>query len=376
MAQEGIKPNKLKETITRGGYRFVILWAAGILLIYAVGGYLGVRTLLTYRAETEKFQQNWIGSATTDPNVRAAEIKMAPGAKPVDVLVGIYINSIGEISLKESSWTADFDIWFRWTGDEVGPGTTFEVVNGQIDQRDKKEAYVTGREHYERYRVKARLTKFFDSSRFPFSDQGLTIQVEDRTHEAERLRYVADEQGSGLTRSGVLQSLKITKSLMAVKLHSYGSRRGDPRYSPNTPDVHSRFIYAILVSPPGTALYIKMFQALFASVAVALIALFIKVIMIDCRFGLPVGGFFASVANNIFVGWLFPPGEGITLTAMVNAIGLVTIFLILVESTISLYILDTRGQDRLSRVLDKVSFVVLVLGYVVLNLILPLAARS
>jgi hypothetical protein len=61
---------------------------------------------------------------------------------------------------------------------------------------------------------------------------------------------------------------------------------------------------------------------------------------------------------------------------MVNAIGLATIFLILVESTVSLYILDTRGQDRLSRVLDRVSFVVMGFGYVVLNLILPLAARS
>jgi hypothetical protein len=375
MTQEGVNQNDLKNTITSRGFLFVILWAAGILLLYAVGGYLGVRTLLTYRAETEQFQQTWIGSATTEPNVRAPEIKMAPGAKPVDVLVGIYINSIGEVSLKESGWTADFDIWFRWTGDEVRPGNTFEVVNGQIDQRDKKEAYVTGREHYERYRVKARLTKFFDSSRFPFSDQGLTIQVEDSSHEAERLRYVADEQESGISRSGVHQSLKIAKSLMTVKLHSYGSRRGDPRFSPNTGDVHSQFIFAMLVSPPSTALYIKMFQALFASVAIALIALFIKAIMIDCRFGLPVGGFFASVANNIFVGWIFPPGEGITLTAMVNAIGLVTIFLILVESTISLYILDTRGQDRLSRVLDKVSFVVFLIGYAAVNLMLPLSAK-
>ena len=311
-----------------------------------------------------------------DPNVRAPEIKMAPGAKPVDVLVGIYINNIGEFSLRDSGWTVDFDIWFRWTGDDVRPGNTFEVVNGQIVQRDKKEAYVRGREHYERYRVKARLTKFFDASRFPMSDDALSIQVEDGTHEAERLRYVADEQESGISRLGVHQSLKITKSLMTVKMHSYESRRGDPRLSPDTGEVHSRFIFAMHFPAPGTVLYMKMFQALFASVAVALIALFIKSSMIDCRFGLPVGGFFASVANNIFVGGILPPGEGVTLTAMVNTIGLATIFLILVESTISLYISDTRGQDRLSRILDKASFVVLALGYVVLNLILPLAARS
>ena len=132
----------------------------------------------------------------------------------------------------------------------------------------------------------------------------------------------------------------------------------------------------MLVFPPSTALYIKMFQALFASVAVALIALFIKPSMIDCRFGLPVGGFFASVANNIFVGGILPPGEGVTLTAMVNTIGLATIFLILVQSTISLYIEDTMRQERLWIFFDRVSFVVFLIGYAAVNLMLPLAARS
>jgi hypothetical protein len=224
MTQEGMNQNDMKEMITRRGFLFVILSAAGVLLLYAIGGYLGVRQLQGYKGETEKYREALIEAATTEPDARAPEIKLGPEAKPVNVLVGMYINNIGEFSLRESAWTADFDIWFRWTGGEVRPGNNFEVVNGRIDQRDKKEAYVMGREHYERYRVKARLTKFFDASRFPFSDQGMTIQIEDSTHGAERLRYVADEQESGMNSSGVLQSLKITKSLMMVKLHSYGSR--------------------------------------------------------------------------------------------------------------------------------------------------------
>jgi hypothetical protein len=35
---------------------------------------------------------------------------------PVDVNVGIYINQIGEFSLKDNKYTADFDIWFCWKG--------------------------------------------------------------------------------------------------------------------------------------------------------------------------------------------------------------------------------------------------------------------
>ena len=36
MAQEDLNQNDLEDMITRGGYRFVILWAAGSLLLYAI----------------------------------------------------------------------------------------------------------------------------------------------------------------------------------------------------------------------------------------------------------------------------------------------------------------------------------------------------
>lgn len=60
---------------------------------------------------------------------------------------------------------------------------------------------------------------------------------------------------------------------------------------------------------------------------------------------------------------------------MVTMIGLATIFLTLVQSTISLYIEDSMGQERLRRLFDKVSFIVFLIGYGVVNMMVPLAAR-
>lgn len=122
MTQEGMKQNDLKDMITRRAYFFVVLWAAGILLLYAIGGYLGVRQLQGYKAETEKFRQARIEAPTTEPGAPAPKQTLLAGINPVDVYVGIYINRIGEFSLKESGWTADFDLWFRWKGDRVTPG--------------------------------------------------------------------------------------------------------------------------------------------------------------------------------------------------------------------------------------------------------------
>lgn len=372
---EKMPQSDVKDRITPRAYRLVVLWAAGILLLYAIGGYFGIRQLQHYKAETEKLRQAMIGGPTMGQVVPLTKPTLLARSKPVDVHVGMYINRMGEFAVKESAWAADFDIWFRWSGDGIKPGDNFQVVNGQIDQRDKKDAYVAGGKHYERYHVKARLTKFFDTSRFPFSDQGLTIEVEDGTLEAERLRYVADEQESGINRSGIPQVLKITKSLATVKVHNYESRRGDPRLTSNAAGAHSRFIFGMLISPPSSVLYLKMFQALFASVAIGLIVFFIKPIHVDPRFGLGIGALFAAVGNNIFVGSMLPQSEGITLVTMINSIGLATIFLTLVQSAISLYVEDTMGQEKLRRLFDKVSFVVFLVGYAVVNLLLPLAAR-
>jgi hypothetical protein len=299
---------------------------------------------------------------------------LPPGAEPVEVRVGVYINRIGEFSLRESGWTAEFDIWFRWTGDGVKPGEDFEIVNGQVDSREKMEEYSNGRERYERYRVKARLTKYFDPSRFPFSDEVLSLQVEDRLNGAKTMRYVADERDSGISNLGVPRSLNITNSLAVVKLHDYRSGLGDPRSSAGAGDIHSRFIFSMLVDPPSLAIYIPMYQALFASIAIALIVFFIKPTHVDPRFGLGIGAFFAAVGNNIAVVSILPQSKQITLAGMVNAAGLATILLTLVQSAISLFILDTMGLNRLRRLFDRVSFVVFLTGYAVVNLLLPLAA--
>jgi len=76
------------------------------------------------------------------------------------------------------------------------------------------------------------------------------------------------------------------------------------------------------------------------------------------------------------VGTMLPQAERITLAGMVNGIGLVTIFLTLVQSAISLYIFDTTGRTMLSRFFDKVSFAVFLIGYGVVTLMLVFAARA
>ncbi len=88
MTQEGVGQDDFKDAISRAGYSFVALWTAGLILLYTIGGYLGVRTLQGYRAATEKFREA-SSNQTIEPGTKAPEIRVSK--KPVEVHVGIYI---------------------------------------------------------------------------------------------------------------------------------------------------------------------------------------------------------------------------------------------------------------------------------------------
>lgn len=376
MEEERADLTESRNAITPGGYRFVMIWAACLLLLYALDASFGVVKLRGYAAETEKTRQARIASPTIELNVKKPDLKIPSRAKPVDVLVGGSINRIGDFALKEAAWTADFTLWFTWSSDKVNPGKSFRIVNGQILQREKGESHRSGKEHYVEYDVVARMTKPFEALRFPFGEEALFIQVEDAVHGTDTLRYIADKQNSGIGPEAIIpHGITLTRFLVDTKIGGFRSGGVNPGPAGGKKEVRSEFILAMLVVPDGRGIYQKMFQALFASVAVALIALYIKPTFIDCRFGLPVGGFFASVGNNIFVASILPHADRLTLADMINTVSLFTIFLILVQSVISLYIFDSMGRERLSRLFDRVSFAVFLIGYVAVNLALPLAAR-
>ena len=124
----------------------------------------------------------------------------------------------------------------------------------------------------------------------------------------------------------------------------------------------------------GLGFYMKMFVALFAAVVVALIAFFIKPTDVDPRFGLGVGALGAVLVNTYVTSSLVPDTGVMTLADLVNHVGIITIFLSLMQSSISLYLYEKKGKKTLSRLFDRVSFAIFLPGYLAINLLLPWAA--
>jgi hypothetical protein len=74
---------------------------------------------------------------------RVSETPLAPrnsdaGPCPLEVRAGIHVDRISEFSIKGTGWTVDFYIWFLWQGKELNPDESFQLLEGEIESREKK----------------------------------------------------------------------------------------------------------------------------------------------------------------------------------------------------------------------------------------------
>ena len=364
-------------TIGAGGCALITLWTVGILLLALIGGYWAVSAGYANRAASIEKHKARVDPNVTEAGKTTAEKSPPPGHEndiPLDVQVGLYVDRIVEISVRDTGWTVDFYIWFNWIDDNIHPGESFQIMDGTIESKEKLKETFEGGIHYALYRVTARITKFFDVSRFPCDDHLLTINIEDQGLQSYQLHYVPDITGSAISSRVKMPGYTIYNQTTTVKPHSYKTPRGDPALPVDFKATYSQFIFGIWAQRPDFGFYFKLFQGLFAAVAIALLAFFVKPADLDPRFGLGVGALFAAIANSYIASSLLPDSGTMTLTDMVNGIGMALIFLTLVESTISLYLYDRRGQEKLSQLLDRVSFAILASVYIIINIAIPLAA--
>lgn len=354
-----------------GGRIFLVLWTLALAAFFSVGGYYILSTINDFRDKATARHNARIDPKAVEPGRTAAEDTLPAGANPRKVQVGIYLDGIASISILDSKWSPSFFVWFRWNGDDINPGETFKVVDGTITSKEKLDEKNDKGAHYALYKVEAELTKYFSTDRFPVDDHLLTIHIEDGKMSWSDLEYVADTENTGLSSRVKMPGYKVFKSGLVVKPHSYKSTFGVPGANAGSKITYSQLIYGVWNERAGYGPYIKCFLGLFAAVLIAMLAFFIKPTDVDPRFGLGVGGFFGAVANTFIVAALVPDSGFATLLDMVNGLGMLTIFLTLVQSTISLYLYDIKGNTALSQRFDRISVVVIAIGYVAINLAIP-----
>src|SRR5262249_44203583 len=140
--------------------------------------------------------------------------------------------------------------------------------------------------------------------------------------------------------------------------------------------LYSQFNLQLWVKRAGLGMLMRLHFALFSAVAIAMLCLFIRATELDPRFGIPVGAFFAAVANTYVGATMLPDTGTLALADIINGLGMLTIFLILLESVVSLHIISDWQDEELSHGLDRVTAIALTLLYVGSNLSMVVAAAA
>lgn len=310
----------------------------------------------------------------TEPGLTPADLIMNPNIPQSKVEMGIYVDRIVELSMKNTNWIVDFYVWFRWKDSGMVIGDNFQVVDGSIETKEKKNEYHHKNDHYVLYRVVASITSVFEEFRFPCDDHLLTICIEDPNFDRSKLIWDADSINSAVSSRVKVPGYEIYKMSVVEKPHSYKTTRGDPRLTDGAKATYSQFRMGLWIKRESWGFFLKMFLPLFVAVAVALLSFFINPVHSDPRFGLGIGALFAAVANSYITSSMLPNTGVLALADIINLVGTSTILLTLILSAISLFIYEHRGKHELSHRFDRIAFYIIALGYAALNTALPLAA--
>lgn len=355
--------------LNRKEIMWLLLWAFALLSFFAVSALIASK-----KVYTDKLYSKLQHDKRYDPFLQedgSTEIDSTlPGQENAkEVTVGIYVDHIVDLSTKNTSWTVDFYVWFRWQDSTLDPGNTFHVLNGEILTRQLVDSTTTQNQHYELYRVVAQITKFFNVTRYPCDNHALTISIEDQQLQWQFLKYIPDKITSDVSSRVKIPGYKISEAEMVSKPHPYRTTRGDLRFQQGQKIYYNQLIYGMNISRSDWGLYFKMFQVLFASVAIALLV-FLMSPQREGRVGLGIGAFFAAVASS-YITTSELPGVGIvTLSDIVNILGMVTIFLSVLCSIVMLKITEHGKNLELAKWLDRVSLIIFIAGYVVSNVII------
>ncbi len=354
--------------------KFIKVWIATVAIIFMALGFLSVSII-----DSEK------QTANRNHQLRMAPGAVEPGKTPPDALpantnfiavnTGIYLDGIENVSIKDSYWTATFYVWFRWKGDKsIDPGKSFQLVDAKIDKKELQDSYTSPDGiNYQCYKVVAKMTKFFNATRVPLDDHMLNIYIEDAARDVTQLRYVVDSATNISSRVKV-PGYTITGFSNVVKPHTYKTTYGDPRMEEGKHTTYSEYNFAVTIKRASLGVYLKLFIGLFAGVILTLGSFFIRPADTGPRFGLPSAAYFGAVANTYMVSSLMPSSGQFGLADLVTGIGLFTISLCVAATLTSGYYFLRKDEKEFSKHLDRVSWVSIGIGYVAVNVVLPIAA--
>jgi hypothetical protein len=291
-------------------------------------------------------------------------------AAPTKVTIGVFVNHIYGIDIKNGAFNVDFYVWFRWEGNaELKPIDSFELANGRITSKTGISKRTYGTQSYVSCRVLATINKFWDLRRFPLDDHTLQLELEDSEQDTRTMVFEGDVENSTTSPDLQVPGWVISGDRAQVVTHTYRTNYGDISLPHGRQASYSRYIFGIDVQRPGYGRFLKVFFGLFISVLISWCGFHVRPKESSPRVSLGVGATFAAAAVTVAINNSLPDTNAVT---MADKLIMLTLGIIVasVAETITALALVAHGKEDVQKRLDRFCAIAFPVFYVAMLVII------
>ena len=217
-------------------------------------------------------------------------------------------------------------------------------------------------------KMKAAMKESWNVLDFPFDKQHLKVQIENTLFDNRNLIFKPDVKGSTFDKNEAIDGWEIVNFKVSEKTNDYETGFGDPSASRSLQNFSS-FLIEMDIQRNAWGLFMKIFIGMYIAFLISIISFTLRPSELEPRFGLPVGGLFATVGNKYIIDSILPESSSFTLVDSLHTLTFLGIFATLVVSAIALQYYDNGNNEAAMRVNRKGSKLVIGL-YVLANMIL------
>ncbi|MBU1202351.1 MAG: hypothetical protein KJ583_00780 [Nanoarchaeota archaeon] len=261
-------------------------------------------------------------------------LMLLPLVHAQEVKVGVYVLNLGKFDIATGAFTADFYLDFQCE-EECSP-ENFEFMNGRSTSVDK----IIDEPTEKFYRVQANLNSQVDLRRFPFDKQEMVIIIEDKRNTIEDIKYVANEEESGIDPSVIFTGWRIDGWTAKTTEHVYDV------YD----ETYSQYRFTINISKIFFNSFIKTFLPVMFIILILLFSFVLDPDKITTRLTMATSSLIAAVMFHISISNQIPPVGYLTIA---DQFMLLTYFIILATIFFNVTLLELserKNSDRVEKI--------------------------
>ena len=293
-------------------------------------------------------------------------------AQPDTVKVGTFVISVHDINFRDKEYTMRFWLWFQYDNPEFDFSKQLDIPNAKsIDQPEIIADSLDGKA-WVIMKMKSTMKESWSVSDFPFDEQHLKVQIENTLFDNKSLIFKPDVQGSTYDKSDALDGWNIKNFKVSQSTNDYETGFGDSRPERAVQNF-SAFLIEMDIERDAWGLFMKIFIGMYIAFLISIISFTIHPSELEPRFGLPVGGLFATVGNKYIIDSILPESSNFTLVDSLHTLTFLAIFGTLVVSALALHRHDLGDKEHSVRY-NRIGARIVTISYIIANLILILLA--